>query len=81
MKLRTVKIMECVLIGTAFLCLALLYVKESTLIGILGVLSAVGMLAVNLIFWRCPKCGKWLGRDSKHFCTHCGAPLDRENDD
>lgn len=81
MKLKTVKILEIALIGLAFLCLALLYVKESALIGILGVLSCVGMIAVNLIFWRCPKCGKWLGRDSKHFCTHCGAPLDRENDD
>lgn len=81
MKLKTVKILEVALIGLAFLCLALLYVKESTFIGVLGVLSAVGMIAVNLIFWRCPKCGKWLGRDAKNFCTHCGAPLDRENDD
>lgn len=81
MKLKTVKILEVALIGLAFLCLALLYVKESTFIGVLGVLSAVGMIAINLIFWRCPKCGKWLGRDSKNFCTHCGAPLDRENDD
>lgn len=81
MKLKTVKLLEVVLIGLAFLCLALLYMKESTFFGVLGVLSAVGSLLVNLVFWRCPKCGKWLGRDSKKFCTHCGAPLDRENDD
>lgn len=81
MKLRTVKILEGVLIGFALLCIALLYVKETTVFGVLGILSAVGCLLVNLIFWRCPKCGKWLGRDSKNFCTHCGAPLDRENED
>ena len=79
MKLKTVKILECVLIALAVLCLALLYVKESTVIGAVGGLCPLGALVVNVLFWRCPKCGRWLGRDSKHFCTHCGTPLDREN--
>lgn len=81
MKLKTVKILEVALIGVAVLCLAALYVRESTVFGILGILSAAGSLLVNLIFWRCPKCGRWLGRDSRSFCTHCGAPLDREKED
>jgi rubrerythrin len=81
MKLSTVKILEWGLIAVAFLCMALLYVKDTAVFSLLGVVSIVGCLLVNLIFWRCPKCGKWLGRDSKNFCTHCGAPLDRENED
>ena len=76
MKLKTVKILQYVLIGITILCMALLYVKESTVIGVLGILSAVGAILVNLIFWRCPKCGKWLGRDSGCFCQHCGTPID-----
>ncbi len=77
MKLKTVKILQYALLGLAILCMALLYVKESRVIDILGVLSAVGAILVNLIFWRCPKCGKWLGRDSGgSFCKHCGTAID-----
>ena len=36
MKLKTVKILQYVLIGIAILCMALLYVKESTVIGVWG---------------------------------------------
>lgn len=76
MNLKTVKILQYSLLGIAVLCVALLSIKESSVLGVLGILSAFGSLLVNLIFWRCPKCGKWLGRDSKNFCTHCGATLD-----
>lgn len=77
MKLKTVKILQYALLGLAILCMALLYVKESRVIDILGVLSAGGAILVNLIFWRCPKCGKWLGRDSGgSFCKHCGTAID-----
>lgn len=81
MKLKTVKIVEILLIVLAFLFLAFGYSTDKLFFVVLAALCCAGFGFVNLIFWRCPKCGKWLGRDSKNFCTHCGAPLDRENDD
>jgi len=55
-------------------------VSSITLRWILGVLSAVGVVALLIIgglYWRCPHCGKMLGRlDAvpKH-CMHCGGKL------
>ena len=35
------------------------------------------MLVILFKYWRCPKCGKWLGRDSGgSFCKHCGTAID-----
>lgn len=36
----------------------------------------LALLVVELRFWRCPHCGRRLGRDVKQFCTHCGEKLD-----
>lgn len=34
------------------------------------------LLVVELRFWRCPHCGRRLGRDVKQYCTSCGEKLD-----
>lgn len=81
MKLKTVKVLEGVLIGFAVLCMALLYTFEKNLFGILCLLSLAGAVGVNVVFWRCPRCGRWLGRDGGEFCRHCAAELDESKDD
>ncbi len=48
------------------------------LVALLGLLLITAGLAVQIIFWRCPSCGRYLGRPhlgSISFCPHCGAPL------
>ncbi len=40
-------------------------------------LGLIVLLAVfSLIFWRCPECGRSLGRDRCEYCRHCGRKLD-----
>ena len=33
-------------------------------------------ISVNLALWRCPHCGKNLGRGVPKFCPNCGKKLD-----
>lgn len=40
-----------------------------------GVVLLVAVLILNLMWMRCPKCGKWLGRDPGNFCKTCGAQI------
>ncbi len=32
----------------------------------------------HMIFYRCPACGRHLGRNNGEFCQHCGASLFEE---
>lgn len=49
---------------------------ENITVAVLGLLLLVAGLAVQLIFWRCPSCGRYLGRSSGiAYCPHCGEPL------
>ncbi len=77
MKLRTVK--------TVFFCLTivgfLLYLPARALeLSVLLVIAAVCFLAaliIQLIFWKCPACGRHLGRGLwAKYCKYCGKELD-----
>lgn len=51
---------------------------ENILVAVLGLLIIVAGAAIQLIFWRCPSCGRYLGRSTFgdiEYCPHCGAPL------
>ena len=42
-----------------------------------GMAAAVGALVLNLLYWRCPRCGRHLGHaNGGRSCPHCGQPLD-----
>jgi len=41
------------------------------------ILIALDMI-MYFIFWRCPHCARYLGRDVGEFCTHCGKKLEEE---
>ena len=44
---------------------------ESMAIGI-----TVVSIALNFVWWRCPNCGEWLGRNGGKYCSHCGEKID-----
>ena len=42
-----------------------------------GVLVTLSCLIPQILFIKCPHCGKQLGRDVGSFCQHCGKPIDK----
>lgn len=38
----------------------------------IGLAVAASSLVPNLLFYRCPHCGKHLGRSGGDYCPHCG---------
>ena len=62
-----------------------LLILANLLHGVLRIVAWVAMLFSLAVFavlwsrlWRCPKCGKHLGRlaDGEKVCPHCGEPLE-----
>ena len=43
---------------------------------IAGACIACSCLIPHLFFYRCPHCGKLLGRNEGEFCQHCGERID-----
>ena len=37
---------------------------------------ACACLIPHFAFYRCPHCGRALGRNEGSFCQHCGGPID-----
>jgi ribosomal protein S27AE len=49
--------------------------SPSVVVGIFAVLMGGG-LVFSLLNWRCPACGRYLGKHiSPSFCHRCGVPL------
>ena len=72
------KFVSNVLFGAGILVMLLGRGFENILTAVLGLLIIVAGAAVQLIFWRCPSCGRYLGRSTFgdiEYCPHCGAPL------
>lgn len=36
----------------------------------------IALVFLNLKWWHCPNCGKWLGRTYGEYCQHCGGKID-----
>lgn len=45
-------------------------------IEVLGVIMILGGLFLNYRLFRCPHCGRQLGRYSGECCRHCGKKID-----
>lgn len=41
-----------------------------------GAVIALSSIIPNLLFYRCPYCGRMLGKISASFCSHCGKRID-----
>ena len=42
-----------------------------------GAVMLLTALALYIIWWRCPYCGKFLGRKHELHCRYCGRAIDR----
>lgn len=42
----------------------------------LGIAIMCGGLIVNVMYYRCPHCGTYLGRSRGNFCPYCGESLE-----
>lgn len=78
MKLQTVKRVLWGLCALAIL-LMLLYMLTKSVVSIISLAAVLlGMLLFERTYWRCPHCGRFLGRlDAKaSFCPFCGEKLE-----
>ena len=42
----------------------------------IGVIVAGSSVVPNLLFYKCPHCGKHLGSNGGDFCQYCGNSID-----
>lgn len=49
--------------------------KMSDVAVLLGVLLIGLAIGLYFLYWRCPHCGRDLGRDGGAFCPHCGKQI------
>ena len=43
---------------------------------ILGIAIMLFAIVIGVLYYRCPHCGKHLGRGTPDACPHCGNPLE-----
>lgn len=53
-------------------------VTQATALICLAIGMPLAILVVELVFWRCPDCGKFLGGLYVKHCPNCGNRLDLE---
>lgn len=51
-------------------------ITESLEVCVIGFVLMVAAMVFNISLYRCPHCGRHLGRDGGDFCRQCGAKLD-----
>ena len=76
MKLKQVKYLIYALMGGCILMAALFGITNSIVFLWPTLAFAVALIGVNLAWWRCPHCGRHLGRDDSKYCPGCGRRLD-----
>lgn len=75
MNLKQTKTVMSGLLVVCALMAAVTMALESTVAGILMVVSLIALGGVAFLYWRCPHCGKHLSKNLNHFCPHCGKNL------
>ena len=75
MKLKTLKIIQNALWGLTFLCLFFTYILDNGIFAYISIAFVAVIVTVRIVFWKCPHCGKLLGRNTKYFCSYCGKKL------
>lgn len=51
---------------------------DSTVLSTIAMVWMFAALAFYVHFYRCPKCGRFLGRGYLNYCGHCGKNLDED---
>lgn len=77
MRLKTFKLIRYLLWAAAAILVLVLAITRLDLFLWLVAGWALAYAAFELAFWRCPDCGRWLGREKRiAYCPYCGKELD-----
>ena len=63
------------LAGVAIAFVGLL--ARQTAVALVGPAVIVGSIVFHIVFYRCPHCGSYLGRNTGPYCPECGKEVDR----
>ena len=74
MKVRTAQFLRTMLLAIGFVMALASYIYEPLFIS--GVVVMFSCLIPDILFNKCPHCGKHLGRNSGDYCQFCGKPID-----
>ena len=61
----------------AVVCLLLGTFLKSVFFQMLTYLMVFALFILTILFWKCPHCGKYLGRSIGEYCPHCGEKLEK----
>lgn len=64
------------LLGGA-VCILLGVFTKQTVFMVLTYVVILAYFVLTCIFWKCPHCGKYLGRSIGEYCPHCGEKLEK----
>lgn len=76
MHLKSVKILLFVLLSLTVACLLIGGGLSKPAYFLLAAAFAAGYAIAYAALWRCPCCGRHLGRGDGETCPHCGKALD-----
>lgn len=63
-----------ILMITGIVIMLLGYMSE--IFWIVGAIVACSSLFMHFLFYKCPHCGRCLGRNESKFCQHCGKRIE-----
>lgn len=78
MKLKLLKAAVWIITAAAIVMFALFTVTEDRTYSYAVLGLAAAAVVLELIFYRCPACGKFLGSFSNRCCPHCGARVNEK---
>ncbi len=77
MKLTTVRTVYICLLIAGLLLWIPSKLLASPVFSVAALVCLLAAIAILLIFWRCPSCRRYLGRQLwSRYCRHCGEELD-----
>ena len=51
--------------------------SQVSIFQMLTYLMVFALFILTILFWKCPHCGKYLGRSIGEYCPHCGEKLEK----
>lgn len=79
-KLKTVRTVSVGSLILSFLTVGLAEVLDDMSLCIAAFVFLLAGTVFHLIFYRCPACGRHLGRNWGNYCSFCGEDLSDEED-
>ncbi len=76
MKVRTAKNIQTACFALALLLFLINAVMPNVVLIVIGVIIAIAGWSIWLIFGRCKRCGKLVGKYLCEHCPHCGEKIE-----